>query len=210
MDTLTVNPALAVTLPPSCLSQPRSSAANWIGPEYLAPGYSGVRLLLLGERPLGGLPLEQESLGASPPHTKATVRRRFWRNVARLAQGGGRELDSELLWSKVAYATYLRTGLSLGKRVPSPEMWTEGQREFVSLMEQLAPDCVLVLGYRLYVHLAELGTAGPEPETRSYRHAQGTALVARVMNPLAPGFIWQKEALRVKRAVTLTKLAMMA
>jgi hypothetical protein len=135
--------------------------------------------------------------------------RRFWRNVERLMQRDGQAIDSGLLWNKIAYAPFLRTALPPGMHLPSSEMWAEGRTEYVSLMRELAPDCVLGLGRRLFRQLAQFGTPGPDAETLWYTHPRGRALVAGVLNPLAPGFAWQTEALKLKRVLTLTKLTKM-
>ena len=113
-----------------------------------------------------------------PPGTPSRTSRRFWRNVVRMIHGEGAAIDSEASWRDIAYTSCLRASLQPGRRLPSITVWEEGQRAFSTLMGEFAPDCVFALGYRLYDHLADLGTPGPAPESFSYDYGDGVAIIA--------------------------------
>ena len=90
-------------------------------------------------------------------------------------------------------------------------MWEQGRFGFRRLVSHCKPDVVVVLGYRLWIHLPdEWGLQGPAlrgaryDETWIYPHENGSALAFAVKHPSA-GFSGKRWHHVVRRGLALAE-----
>ena len=139
--------------------------APWIGPKFDDQPLAGVRILVLGESHYA----KSERTLADSQHepielTRNVVRRlalgprphRFFTTVARLLshlEQADRAATADL-WNRIAFYNYIQDIVGSGPRMrPTKEMWADAHLPFCDVLDELRPDCVLVLGKALRHHL---------------------------------------------------------
>ncbi|OOE40875.1 hypothetical protein BZG06_14790 [Salinivibrio kushneri] len=137
----------------------------WVGDRYWEANRFGARVLVLGESHYG---TEEE---VSPNFTKDVVqnlaidhRHAFFTKISKVLLG----LDSNQwlsdeerseVWQHLAFYNYVQGFVGDTPRVrPNQDMWQDSKEAFLSVIEHLKPDLVLVLG-------VELGGAIPSLES---------------------------------------------
>lgn len=142
----------------------------WIGSNY-SGGFNGVRTLVLGEShyqwdSVGDInawssitpELVQEQIDGS--YTKA-----FWTKIAItfLNHRPSRE-EKEVFWNSVAFYNYVQESAGDGPRqAPSESSWDLSVSAFETVIKDLSPNFMLVLGDRLMNRLPSLGRVPGTP-----------------------------------------------
>ncbi|MFO1343621.1 MAG: hypothetical protein U1F05_10890 [Burkholderiales bacterium] len=127
----------------------------WIGEKYLSEGLSGVRVLALGESHYA------EPEFASPTFTTEVVREcvyegrvAYFTKVAKLLRGmgAGVYMPNDVLrdtWDRIAFYNYVQQMLPAPRVRPTEAMWKEAQEIFPSVIGQLQPQLIVVMGKHL-------------------------------------------------------------
>lgn len=156
----------------------------WVGDQYQS-GFSGVRLLILGESHYykGPHPGPEFTRELTQGYIDGTVNHRFWTLVARSV--GGQSMSREqcqAFWRQVAFYNYIQDVVGVGARVaPTAQMWASARRPFREVLRVIDPDAVLVLGRRLWGHLPK-ATGTPAP-------IGGGAIAIYINHPASIGFL---------------------
>jgi hypothetical protein len=200
--------AADAAVPESVLHRQATPGRGWVGRDFARSGYYGLRVLMLSERPVGSPPpAAAEAEAVAPGAPDARHRQRFWLNLTNvLGANTAQPKDGDEFWQSVAFSCYFRDRIPAGQRVPPAALWSEAVERCSTLLAMLQPDLVVAVGYRLYEYLPKNGTPGPVADTRLYKLGGRQILAARIKNALAPGFRWEDEAFRLKRALTAAKL----
>ncbi|EJL6763076.1 hypothetical protein NMS83_003770 [Vibrio cholerae] len=128
----------------------------WVGNRYWEANRFGARVLVLGESHYGS------GEEANPNFTKDVVqklaieqRHAFFTKISKVLLG----LDSSHwiadedrgeVWKHIAFYNYVQCFVSDKARVrPNHDMWQDSKEAFMSVIEYLKPDLVLVLGIQL-------------------------------------------------------------
>lgn len=160
----------------------------WIGEKYDTEGVKGgIQLLILGE----------SHYGTSGPNDSTFTRRvvakygqdderhAFFTKTAKLVLGltRGDHLSDEKqrqFWDRVAFYNYVQeyAGETPDGTVIS-EMWEEAEKPFLTVLRQLDPDALLILGKGLSKHVPGVDTEScvvthPSSSRFSYENEQGT------------------------------------
>jgi hypothetical protein len=143
----------------------------WIGPRYQAEGLSGVKLLILGESQYSGdadLNEPRRPLPSEADETKRNVEdlaingpvqhRPFWTKVTKLLLNHANgepisKVERAEVWNRVAFYNYLQWCMPAGRTKPTSVMWDEAREPFVSVVSELSPNLILVLGLRMQRHI---------------------------------------------------------
>jgi hypothetical protein len=127
----------------------------WIGEHYASEGLHGIRVLALGESHYAEPGL------ARPTFTSDVVREcvfegraPYFTKVAKLllGQGSGEYLPNDALrdtWSRIAFYNYVQQMLPAPRVRPTDAMWHEAQTLFPTVLEQLQPHLIVVMGKHL-------------------------------------------------------------
>lgn len=148
----------------------------WIGSNYYK-GFKGVKTLVLGEShyqwsAVGDInnwstitqKLVQEQIDGH--YTKA-----FWTKIAKtfLNHLPSRE-EKEMFWHSVAFYNYVQESAGEGPRqAPSDESWDLSVNAFQTVIEDLSPNFMLVLGDRLMNRLPSLERVSGKPISNAQR-----------------------------------------
>ncbi|WP_196768932.1 hypothetical protein [Xanthomonas arboricola] len=154
----------------------------WIGPNYQVLGFSGHRILILGESHYG-MPEDE-----SPSFTveciegmaKAKHGHSFFTKTAKIfleRESGVPLTQSERsnFWDRVAFFNYIQCFPSKTARTrPTPAMWKFASTVFPLVIQELQPTFVLVLGNALKQNLPEIKTKAtffyvPHPSSFGFR-----------------------------------------
>lgn len=139
----------------------------WLGQNY-SERISDKRVLILGESHY-----EWSTSGdLQPDLTQICIKEQldgswtkaFWTNIVIAFTGNTPRLeDKKRFWHSVAFYNYVQESVGFGPRVrPSAEMWKRSEAPFVKVLENLKPDAMIVLGYKLWDNLPPLnGEQGP-------------------------------------------------
>ena len=183
----------------------------WVG-KNCHVGFNGLRTLVLGESHYHSL--NNPEINDSPNETIECIQEQveggwtkaFWTKIAIALTGRTpTTTDKEQFWDSVAFYNYVQESAGFGPRVrPSPKSWEMSKVPFEEVLEQLKPDFIVALGYRLWDMLPDLnGREGPkiestpQPRTWIYPHSGGCALLFNVKHP-SSGFSppeWHKHIL---------------
>lgn len=176
----------------------------WIGSKYAAGGYSGTKLLILGESHYHHDPSPRADFTQwlTQGYIDGWMKHRFWTLVARTVTGrqASRETCRDF-WHSVAFYNYIQAIVGVSARVaPTAEMWASAPEPFRRVLEDIAPRAVLVLGKRLWDNLPQgkidtLSLEGEPWPARLYELPDGQYAVATYINhPASFGFVSRKWA----------------
>ena len=180
----------------------------WEGLHY-SKGFNGVRTLVLGESHYQWnrgrdikewrevtRTLVQEQLDGG--YTKA-----FWTNIAFTFLNRAPSLDDKrAFWSSVAFYNYVQESAGGAARLaPKDESWQASEGAFSTVLHQLKPEFILVLGYRLWKRLPPMNrTEAADGYGWAYRYDGGSAVVYGIRHP-SSGFNARKWHDRVVTAL---------
>lgn len=133
----------------------------WIGADYEENGFQGIRVLLLGESHFVG------EGDPGPTITQNVVRKygiegrsqpfftKVWKTMS--PDGGDSSEDREAFWHSVAFYNFIQepVGEVARQKSPTPEMWQRAVEPFRSVIADLEPQAIVVLGKRLWRHLPQ-------------------------------------------------------
>lgn len=135
----------------------------WIGEQYNEGLKNGTQLLILGESHYGTSGPKDASFTQHvvAEHGKKN-RHAFFTKTAKLVLGltGDDYLTDdqrEAFWDRVAFYNYVQeyAGETPDGTV-TPEMWEDAEKPFLTVLERLDPDAVLILGKELSNHVPEV------------------------------------------------------
>lgn len=169
----------------------------WVGRNYQA-GFMGFRTMILGESHYESKnnpdisksfneTIESVEEQASGDWSKA-----FWTKTAAAMIGKKPNKDSKRgFWDSVAFYNYVQEPAGGGPRIcPANQSWEISATPFQEVLDEIKPEFIIALGYRLWGRLPDLkGQAGPEisrapqPKTWIYPHTGGSAYVFNIQHP---------------------------
>lgn len=187
----------------------------WIGEDYATGARFGKRVMILGESHYQW----DKAITPYPDLTCTAIRAQisgeytypFWTRVVSAFIGHKPSLDEKRdFWRAVAFYNYVQETVSFGPRVaPTPEMWARSETAFAELLNMYAPQVLIVLGYRLWDKLPNLGGASDQPidgatQTQTWRYPLsrgGTCLAYGIRHPSSgfTGSTWQPHILAAIR-----------
>lgn len=167
----------------------------WVGHSY-ASGVCGRRLLLLGE---SNYCSEGDSTDIVRENVRTWILDRpvtFFTKAARLvlkaadAPHSTREQIRDL-WQRIAFTNYVQRVLHEPRQRPSREDWVLGRPVLLSLLAELRPEVVVVLGTGLRDNLNWLGNesrgaiivATAHPSSFGFKYADNVPIVRRGFLP---------------------------
>ena len=168
----------------------------WIGRKYGKAGLFRLRVMILGESHYKW----HRRVPVTPEFTRDRVNEQisgeetkaFWTNIAIALIGRKPTLrEKGGFWESVAFSNFIQEPVGYGaRRPPSDRMWADGRALFGKLVSRCKPDVVVVLGYRVWIHLPDCwGHEGPllrgarYDETWIYPHSRGSALAFGIRHP---------------------------
>lgn len=154
----------------------------WIGSKYGQNSRFGRKVLVLGESHYGDRPRPEFTIDVVRRYGQEQ-RARFFTIAAKLLLGMGAgawlsDQERAEVWEHVSFMNYV-PGLVGGssRERPTEEMWRAGEKPFLSAVEELKPDIIVVLGQELSHWLPELPPhitvfAGKHPSGRGFNYAE--------------------------------------
>ena len=133
----------------------------WIGQHYDGENRFGVRVLVLGESHYGpdGTERQDETERVVTWYTQGGARHLFFTKVANvLRRQRGWIDDGELaaVFHEIAFYNFVQTFAGDGPRDhPTFRQWVDAQAPFKTVLDELRPDAVLVLGLELSYHILD-------------------------------------------------------
>lgn len=135
----------------------------WVGDNYGTLNKINRKILILGEshygsekdhwfnRDLTRLTI-QEKIGEAPGEKGKIYKKAFHTNIFKTFNDGNPTPETlKAFWHSVAYMNYVQGTVADTSRVaPKKEDWDESQEAVTKKIEELQPDAILVLGYRLW------------------------------------------------------------
>jgi hypothetical protein len=134
----------------------------WEGPKYRDPGFSGIRMLVLGES-------HYETPGEEVPHYTQNVvrdwaqdkRLAFFTKIAVLAlnKDSARALaahERREFWDHVAFYNYIQTFVPKTRQRPTEQQWIEATPHFHEVLQDLQPEFILILGKELAARIPSI------------------------------------------------------
>jgi hypothetical protein len=124
---------------------------------------------------------------------------RFLTNISQALSGCHHsEKDPVLIWSHVAFSNYIHDIVAdKARKAPNATHWQKASLAFQEILDYLCPDCILVLGERLWRNIPPT-KPGPflkvGKESRGslwYYHKKGLALAGRIYHP-SSGFNFRR------------------
>lgn len=183
----------------------------YVGPKYGKAGALASRILVLGESHY-----VSKTDGRRASLTKSVVldylagRRgsRFLTIIAQLIHGSRQIMDAEidLIWQSVSFYNYIQSPVGSGPRVrPTFEQWLAAQSPFVSVLREIRPDAIIVLGEQLWDALPptdpgpvlRVGRSNVATKKYSLRSGSQGVIAVSVRHPSGRGFTFRKFAPRV-------------
>ena len=134
----------------------------WIGSHYGRESRFGVRLLVLGESHYGQPGEDDEPRtftqdvvrDYSGPH-----RHPYFTTIAKVLRGDTDWIDDEeraAIWENIAFYNYIQTLLPAPGIPPKAAQWDAGHGPFLTVLNTLQPDAVLVVGQRLWGQIEQM------------------------------------------------------
>ena len=178
----------------------------WVGDNFLEGGLRSKKILILGESHYQwnkNIPLTEDlTIQCIREQVDGGYTKAFWTNIVITLLNIRPSLeDKHRCWHSVAFYNYIQCSVGFGPRVrPTPEMWEKSQMAFSEVINELQPDCIIVLGYQLWYNLPpNNGEQGPPiggaPQEETWRYpvnGNTPALAYGVRHPSAgfSGWIW--------------------
>jgi len=155
----------------------------WKGRRY-AEGFRGRKLLILGEahycyRDRDGQIVADLGRDFTADCVRARVAgvdpgTNFWRFIEKAV--GGPAADPASFWPAVAFYNYVQRPIQHGPRVaPTRDMWADAAPAFLTILNRLRPDRLLVCGMRLWHHMPATARM-IRPTLQVYRLTDGTSV----------------------------------
>lgn len=174
----------------------------WKGNNYEEGGLFQKRILILGESHYQwerDIPLtENLTIECVEEQLSGTKTQSFWTKIAIAFLHRAPSLqDKRQFWHGVAFYNYVQCNVGFGPRIPpTREMWERSEVGFMEVLQALAPECVIVLGYQLWARLPSLGghkgadiEGAKQTETWRYPLGNGREVVAyAILHPSSGGF----------------------
>ena len=169
----------------------------WVGADYEV---SEERLLILGESHYGDESMPGNSTITFTQEYVDGQNHRFWTSIMQVVRGQPYwELDRKEFWHSVAFYNYVQQPVAETAGVaPTTEMFSSSRDAFLSVLNQLAPQKILVLSNRLWQNMPTGSLPGPHlsygeetRETLLYQYKGGEALACWVPHP-SYGFSWSQ------------------
>ena len=164
----------------------------WIGDRY---GEQRPKLLLLGESHYGA---DADKPDATIKNTQLFVdgemNHRFWTSTMKVVLGPNSPTSRGEFWNDVAFYNYVQesVGDEPGDR-PSKQQFRDSEAAFFSVLDDLTPQAILVLGKTLWLNMPDAGershrgptldAAGVPQDSWIYTHRDGVALTTWIRHP---------------------------
>jgi hypothetical protein len=154
----------------------------WVGSNYRRNGLNGHRVLVLGESHYGHPHEEVSSFTIECIEGMAKVEKghAFFTKTAKLLVETSAPLtldEKKAFWDSVAFFNYVQSfPSSTARKRPTRTMWETAATVFPSVVAELSPTFILVLGRALYANLPDLSTNAvlcpiPHPSSFGFRPA---------------------------------------
>jgi hypothetical protein len=182
----------------------------WVGKNYSA-GFHGIRTLVLGESHY-----DKHGKGYTKYHTQQLVEGQvtgqgkysgkwwFWTKVVRTI--GGPKADKAEFWNSVSYHVYIQQFVGKAPRErPTEEMWAAAKASFFEVIEELRPECLLVLGVGLWNHLPKDCAVKRSTDAVTYRVRKTATVAGHIPHPSSFGFSCSHWTRTVQRYLLLAK-----
>lgn len=163
----------------------------WIGSRYQDGGLFSKRVLLVGEStyPAPGDDIADYNKRIPTEHINGSSRDNFRTRLVRALLGHEESPPQiEAVWQSVAFFNYITAPLSGPGEAPTEHMWQAHHQPLAERLNQLQPDVLLCLSFRLWDRLTTagvlVGRPGPvlvgagRPATLLVRLADGSDVVA--------------------------------
>jgi len=174
----------------------------WIGDNYRD---TNPRLLILGESHYGPYASREDAtIALTSEYVSGKMNHSFWTNTMNVVRGqSGNEMEArKAFWHQVAFYNFVQTSAGPTARIaPSETMFHDAVDAFFCVLDDLKPDCILVLSNRLWVNLPgkglksragkPLGESGETRETWIYDYDGGSALATPINHP-SSYFSWPR------------------
>jgi hypothetical protein len=168
----------------------------WKGAQYDQAG-----LLLLGESTYSWIE-DEVVTHPSPQHACELVQnvlRNFPTNPfmtklsrALAAEERPNQTQLESTWARVAFTNYIQSSVGLGARIrPTSEMWQEAKGEFASLLDDLRPRNIIVLGKEMWSMMPETSVWLTD-DVQGYRLSNGKVAICWALNHPSAGLSWRR------------------
>lgn len=169
----------------------------WVGKNY-GRGFNGLRTLVLGESHYESA--NNPDISNSRSETVSCIEEQvsgdwtyaFWTKTASALLGRKPTLDDKKqFWHSVAYYNYVQESAGSGPRImPAQKSWHMSELPFKEVLQELKPDFIVALGYRLWDMLPDLNghegpriESAPQPRTWIYPHTNGCAFLFNIKHP---------------------------
>lgn len=189
----------------------------WKGNHFSTNGFLSKRVLILGESHYQwdeDVSLTEDlTIECILEQIEGGATKQFWTNIAITFLNKRPSLeDKEQFWHSVAFYNYVQANVGFGPRVrPTREMWANSQKAFFEVLQELRPQCVIVLGYQLWENLPSQGEKGPiieaaeQQETWKYPIEDDNFTLAYAIKHPSAGFSGWTWHPFVMRAIELSR-----
>ena len=177
----------------------------WVGNNFSNGGLWSKKVLILGESHYQwdeNISLTEDlTIQCVQEQINGVFTKAFWTNIVIALLDIRPSLEDKYrCWHSVAFYNYIQCSVGFGPRVPpSDEMWEKSQEPFFEVLNELQPNCIIALGYRLWYNLPCDGEQGPvidgAPQKETWRYpvnGKTHALAYNVRHPSAgfSGWNW--------------------
>ena len=142
----------------------------WIGPHYGRESQFGVRLLVLGEshygRP-GEVPEPRIFTQDVVRYYSGQHRHPYFTILAKILRGDRGWIDDEeraAIWENVAFYNYIQSLVPAPGTPPTAAQWDAAHDPFLTVLDTLQPDAVLVASKRLWGQIEQM----PRPANMAF------------------------------------------
>ena len=141
----------------------------WVGKAY-ERGISGVKVMVLGESHYCARPEDDNSMVTmriirhilNPDAEFEPFMNTYTKFERALAGENLDALGKESLWNSIVFYNYVQKPMTGPRIAPTAAEFRDSEAAFFQILERYRPDCVLVWGKRLYDHLPQTGSQGPD------------------------------------------------
>lgn len=123
----------------------------WVGDNFSEGGLWSKKILILGESHYQwnkNIPLTEDlTIQCIREQIDGGYTKAFWTNIVITLLNIRPSLEDKYrCWHSVAFYNYIQCSVGFGPRVrPTPEMWAKSQTAFSEVIDELQPDCIIVL-----------------------------------------------------------------